>query len=238
MCKMGLPLALIVVLIFAILIIVTLISVLVYFIFFHKVELIAFGNNGLPPEIMRVKKSKGRLWGKNFNLPIIKNYVKDGKKIRYFAIKIDDSTYVPYNFLSNSELEALDEFYNSKINDKGEEEKEQTRYYGLLPKFSVDFDLKAKMVDSCIKGMKRFQFGFDKIAPFAVLVIFVVLIVIGTIMSIKYNTEMTPAHVDTIRELGDSMQACSQFISEGQQVNAQLLESLQQERQQQVTIPD
>lgn len=238
---MALPLFLVVVLIFSALIIITLISTLVYFIFFNKVPVIAINNGSASAEQIRAKKKGNKLFYKNSTIPIYKNYITIGNKKIYLALKIDDDSYVPYNLIGEGQVEFLDKIYD-KINSKDEklkeldEEQANTRYYGFIPKLDIDYNFKAAIANSYHEGATRFKFGFDKIAPFALLTIFVIMIVIGTIMSVKYNTEMTPASASAIQELGANLEACAAFVSEGQQVNRAILEELNQG--QRVSVPD
>jgi len=110
----GLPTWLFVIFFALILAIMALMGVLIYMLFFRKVQVVVFGANGATSEIRRASKRRGRLWmGGKVNLPIYNNYLQQGKKKVYFAVKVDERTYVPYNLVQGPE-----EVYN--IQEKSE----------------------------------------------------------------------------------------------------------------------
>lgn len=98
----------------AVLFIMILGSYLIYILFFKKSTVIVFGGNGLPNEVIKARKVKNRLYFSNgSNFLIMNNYIKQGNKFVYFAYKMDDISYLPYNFVKSEESVLS----TSKIND-------------------------------------------------------------------------------------------------------------------------
>ena len=190
-----LPIYMIAILIFAVLIIVTLLSIIGYMLLFKKSTVVVFGNNGIPNCIKKGKKKGTRIVFKGgANFPITNNYVQEGKKKIYFCQQDDDRTFKPYI------PPALKE--------------------------KVDYNLNNAVADSFEEGAKKFKFGFEKFAPFITITVVCVMCIIGTIMTVKYNTDIQPTELDAIIGAAEALDKASQNYAEGAKANQVIVEKL------------
>lgn len=328
----GLPTWLFAIFVFLLLIIILLVSTLVYMIFFRKVQVIVFGANGMPPEIRKAAKKGNRLFlGRKANLPIYKNYLQQGKKKVYFAVKINEQSYIPYNLVDGKEeilksdmeidkiieqdkskfqktLKSLNnqysktqkrlEIYNERLEDvsdklqeavqkesegkkimfvfsygstikalkkqekqllkkinvleerlkkieelnkseigKSDKEKLKKKVFGVLPSLDVDYDWLSVVADAYEEGSKRFEFGLQKFAPFITIAVVAIMCIVGTIMVVKYNTDMTPIEAEAINEFSGSIEACSQYFSEWTKAQQEISRQERANQQSEVDIP-
>lgn len=327
----GIPTWLFAVLIFMILIIISLGAVLLYMLFFKKVQVVVFGANGMPPEIKKASKKGNRLYiGRRANLPIYKNYLQQGKKRIYFAVKIDEITYIPYNLVDRPEkiseadaqidkiieqektqfektlktlnknysknqikLEKLKEILENvqdkiaefdkkykagdekfffffsiekqiksykkqerriqkkikvvedklkeieKLNKKEltetDKKKFQKKVFGVLPSLDVDYDWLSVVADAYEEGAKRFEFGIARFAPIIAVVVVAVMCIVGTIMVVKYNTDMSPIEAEAYADFGDDLAVCAQYFTEFQKAQNEAAKT--QNQNQEANIP-
>jgi len=121
--------------------------------------------------------------------------------------------------------ESLRKLEEKKIANLGKSEKKKSNYT-VLGKVDVNYNILNGIADSYEEGAIRFKFGLEKFAPFITIAIVAMVCVIGTVMTMKYATSITPVEAAAMEDLGDSMKVCAQYVSTSQQTNLELAKTL------------
>lgn len=93
-------------------------------------------------------------------------------------------------------------------------------------KVDVNYNILNGIADSYEEGAVRFKFGLEKFAPFITIAVVAMICVLGTVMTMKYATSITPVEADAMKDLGSSLKICSQYISTSQETNLALAQTL------------
>lgn len=110
--------------------------------------------------------------------------------------------------------------------EKFAKEKTQKIKYAQLGKVDINYNILSGIADSYEEGAIRFKFGLDKFAPFITIALVALICVLGVAISMKYATQITPVEADAMKDLGQSMKTCAQYVSESQKTNLALAQTL------------
>lgn len=91
---------------------------------------------------------------------------------------------------------------------------------------SVNYNILNGIADSYEEGAIRFKFGLEKFAPFITIAVVTMICVLGTVMTMKYATSITPVEAEAMKDLGQSLKICTQYVSTSQETNLALAETL------------
>lgn len=150
----------------------TLVTILVYLIFFKKVTVMIFGANGTPDTMRKAKKKQNKLFLSNkITLDIMNNYRKMGKKTIYFGYQVDEQTVIPFSIVNEEEeITKIEIQNNQKQLQKKAEKLSQinysTRYQKLIKQLSKQEKSIEILEEKLAIEQNKLENGYEKILFF------------------------------------------------------------------------